>query len=382
MKLDNGVTLLTSHSSKPEWLTKSDFMLRKASTDNPGKEVSNFLSKSSLEGKQVWYFTAPASLPITVIKDMEIDLAKAQSGGAILNHKGDSYGLDLEPYTTSSQIQLLIPSKGGEKYNTCMSLAAPKTLKLYTNPAQVNRGIDSTVHLRRIAEFGGSSKVSSTATDQYVRKPKPVRQQPENLKPRFTPIGVPTKKPTPFQVTKSKQVSDTSSSSGSDSDVEMADASAPAPSVPSKKHQAAGTNGKPKRKQPSDTSSSDSDSSTSESEEEPSPPKKKSKATDKAAKRAKVSPVKELVKPTTNSPAPAVQAENIDVPSSLGKKSKTKSTPIPPPAVGRTLSEAHGTPSKTPSSTKSKKDKKSKAEETPKAVTQTPIPPPSYGIGK
>lgn len=92
-------------------------MLRKAASDNPGKEVSEFLSKSNLDDKQVWYFTAPASLPITVIKDMEIDLAKAQSGGAILSHQGDSYGLDLEPYTTSSQIQLLIPSKGGEKYN-------------------------------------------------------------------------------------------------------------------------------------------------------------------------------------------------------------------------------------------------------------------------
>ncbi|KAI4591747.1 hypothetical protein KJ359_012612 [Pestalotiopsis sp. 9143b] len=346
---------------KPEWLNKSDFMLRKASSDNPGKEVSEFLSQSSLDGKQVWYFTAPASLPITVIKDMEIDLAKAQSGGAILNHKGDAYGLDLEPYTTSSQIQLLIPSKGGEKYNT------------------LNRGIDSTVHLRRIAEFGGSSKVSSTATDQYVRQPKPVREQPKGLKPRFTPIGVPTKKPAPFQAAK-KDAPDSGSSSGSDSDVEMTDAAALPPSVLATK---AGTNGTSKRKQSPDTSSSESDSDSSDSDEEPSPPPKKSKATDKAAKRAKVSPAKELVKPVTNSPAPAIQAENIDVPSSLGKKSKTKSTPIPLPTVGRTLSQdASATPSKTTGSAKSKKDKKSKADSTPKAITQTPVPPPSYGVGK
>lgn len=79
--------------------------------------MSDFLSKSNLEGKQVWYFTAPASLPISVIQDMEIDLAKAQSGDTILKHNGDDYGLDLEPYTTSTQIQLLIPSKGGDKYN-------------------------------------------------------------------------------------------------------------------------------------------------------------------------------------------------------------------------------------------------------------------------
>jgi hypothetical protein len=102
-------------------------MLRKAASDNPGKEVADFLSKSNLEGKQVWYFTAPASLPISVIKDMEIDLAKAQSGGAILNHDGDAYGLDLEPYVTSSQVQLLIPSKGGEKYNSGESAQAFST---------------------------------------------------------------------------------------------------------------------------------------------------------------------------------------------------------------------------------------------------------------
>lgn len=353
-------------------------MLRKASSDNPGKEVSEFLSKSSLDGKQVWYFTAPASLPITVIKDMEIDLAKAQSGGAILNHKGDAYGLDLEPYTTSSQIQLLIPSKGGEKYNT-RTYRVFRTRNYWLIILPVNRAIDSTVHLRRIAEFGGSSKVSSTATDQYVRQPKPVREQPKGLKPRFTPIGVPTKKPAPFQAAK-KNASDSGSSSGSDSDVEMTDAAALPPSVLATK---AGTNGASKRKQSPDTSSSESDSDSSDSDEEPSPPKKKSKAMDKAAKRAKVSPAKELVKPVTNSPAPAIQAENIDVPSSLGKKSKTKSTPIPPPTVGRTLSQdTSATPSKTTGSAKSKKDKKSKADSTPKAITQTPVPPPSYGVGK
>ena len=83
--------------------------------------MADFFNKTNLEGKQVWYFTAPASLPITVLKEMEIDLAKATAGHAILNHQGDSYGLDLEAHATSTQIQLLIPSKGGEKYNTCES---------------------------------------------------------------------------------------------------------------------------------------------------------------------------------------------------------------------------------------------------------------------
>lgn len=97
-------------------------MLRKAASDNPGKEVADFFNKTNLEGKQVWYFTAPSSLPITVIKEMEIDLAKATAGNPILNHQGDDYGLDLEADVATTQIQLLIPSKGGDKYSTRKSL--------------------------------------------------------------------------------------------------------------------------------------------------------------------------------------------------------------------------------------------------------------------
>lgn len=91
-------------------------MIRKASAENPDKELIDFLGKSNLEGKQVWYFTAPASLPISIIKDTEIDLPKAQAGGAIINHKGDGYGLDIEPFSASTKIQLMIPSKGGDQY--------------------------------------------------------------------------------------------------------------------------------------------------------------------------------------------------------------------------------------------------------------------------
>ena len=96
-------------------------MLRKASSSNPGKEVADFFSNANLEGKQVWYFTAPASLPITVLKDMEIDLSKATKGEALLTHNGDNYGLDLESYATNTQIQLLIPSRGVDKYTSCKS---------------------------------------------------------------------------------------------------------------------------------------------------------------------------------------------------------------------------------------------------------------------
>lgn len=346
-----------TNRSRPEWLNKSDFMLRKAASDNPGKEVADFLSKSNLEGKQVWYFTAPASLPISVIKDMEIDLAKAQSGGAILNHSGDAYGLDLEPYVTSSQIQLLIPSKGGETYS---SGELTHTIPVQLSPTNlafntVRRPIDSTVHLRRIAEFGGASNVSATASDSYVRKPKPVRQQPKNLKARFTPIGVPTLKPTPVAATrKAKAASDSDSdSSDSDSDVEMTNA--PNLATPSS---AATSQGNLKRKQPAEEAGSDSDSSdSSDSDEEPAPPKSSSKPT----KRNK-----------TETAPPSSQVSKA-----------SKSTPVPPPSLARSKAGAAAnlsTPSKAPDSTKGKKGKtkgEKKADEgSAKKVSQTPIPLP------
>lgn len=249
----------------------------------------------------------------------------------------------------------------------------------------MDRAIDSTVHLRRIAEFGGASKVSSTATDQYVRKIRPVREQPKNLKPRFTPIGVPTQKPSAVPIQKPQapkakpaESSDSSSSDG-DSDVEMTDAATLPPSVLAKK---AGTTASGvKRKQDSD---SDSDTSSSESEDEVPPPKAKS--AEKSSKRAKTSSEMKLEKPTTSS-APAVQGENTGQPASQLSLSEKKATPIPPPTIGRSfshLSSANDTPSKAPATSTSKKDKKLKkndkaAESASKTIKQTPIPVPTFG---
>lgn len=237
----------------------------------------------------------------------------------------------------------------------------------------VNRSIDSTVHLRRIAEFGGASKVSSTATDQYVRKIKPIREQPKNLKPRFTPFGVPTQKPSaaPAQNAQPKAIkskptakesSDSSSTSDSDSDVEMTDAAAlPQPTAAAKK-----------RKQSAESSTSDSESSSSDSDDEP-PPSKKAKSPVQSPRRTRKS-------------ARVAQAENAGIPIRKlpSPAAAKKSTPVPPPAIGRSISEQSAT-TVTPS--KGKKEKKSKTERgkssdtTPKAISQTPIPVPKFNMG-
>ncbi|KAI1385813.1 uncharacterized protein F4822DRAFT_432672 [Hypoxylon trugodes] len=277
--------------SRPAWLDNSNFVLRKASSDNPGKEVTDFFNKTNLEGKQVWYFTAPASLPITVLKDMEIDLSKATTGEALLNHKGDNYSLDIESHATSTQIQLLIPSQGGDKYSA------------------LNRGIDSTVHIRRKATFGPNGATSATATDDYTPIPKAIRDQPQGLRPRFTPIGVPNPALPQIQLPKPQstpaQDDSSESESESESDEEVA---APKPKKPEV------TNGNLKRKHPGGEKA--------------------------ASKRPKTTTT---ISNKVSSVAPAFQvngtAAKVQTPAKKEKKkdkypvSATKQTPVPVPTI-------------------------------------------------
>lgn len=252
------------------------------------------------------------------------------------------------------------------------------------NSEAVNRAIDSTIHLRRIAEFGGGSKINSTATDQYVRKPKPVREQPQNLKPRFTPIGVPTPTPAPVSATKAKSASsaaaksklvvesklksksESETSSDGDSDEEMADA----PALPVSADPGTTINGGLKRKQPVDDDSSDSDSSDS------------SDSSDNSDSEDE--PAKTLKSPEKSTKRPKTVLDDI-----VKTHDAKKSTPVPTPVMGFSTPgrpAASNTPSKLPGS-KTKSDKKAKkvdasksSEKESKKIKETPIPPPKVGL--
>jgi len=297
--------------SRPNWLESSNFTIRKASSSNPGKEVADFLSTAQLEGKQVWYFTAPASLPITVLQELEIDLADAQSGRAILQHGGDAYGIDLETQAVNSQVQLFIPTKAGNQYHG------------------VKRPIDSAVHIRRQVKFGPDGGESSTATDNYAIKPKAVRQQPQGLRPRFTPIGVPR---LPAAAAPTLSQSNASSTSGTDSDSDSDDEVADAPSAIVTSLPAATL-------------------------------KRKTAAPGAAAKRHKSNTA-------VSTPVPSSQV-------SLG--AVRNETPVPPPSSMGASSIPASTPSRT------KKEKKPKAAATKaasSAKTQTPVPAPAVPFKK
>lgn len=82
-------------------------------------EVTRIFQDAQTQGKQIWYFTAPASLPIEVIQKHPIPLDKIQSGKSFVAHNGDDYNGAFEDASTVHTIKLLIPSKEGNQYQLC-----------------------------------------------------------------------------------------------------------------------------------------------------------------------------------------------------------------------------------------------------------------------
>lgn len=110
------VLLTLPSGSVPEFIAP-DFHLRKLEDSPDASEVANFFSKAQMQGKQVWYITAPASLPITMMQDLTIPLDDADEGKPILTHNGEDYSAAYENSATSSSFRLLIPNKKGDEYS-------------------------------------------------------------------------------------------------------------------------------------------------------------------------------------------------------------------------------------------------------------------------
>ena len=101
--------------------TSQGFQLRRADASNDASDVTRIFRQAKLEGKQLWYFTVPASVPITVVEKMAIPVAQAEQGKAILSHDGQDYGMTFDDAMTSKTIKLLIPNKAGDKYSMSKS---------------------------------------------------------------------------------------------------------------------------------------------------------------------------------------------------------------------------------------------------------------------
>lgn len=82
--------------------------------------VARALKKAKAEGKQIWYFTTPKSVPIEVIREHSIPLDKVHTGKSIFSHEGGDYTAYFEE-PVNHTIKVLVPGKTGNKYETSKS---------------------------------------------------------------------------------------------------------------------------------------------------------------------------------------------------------------------------------------------------------------------
>ncbi|KAL1873927.1 hypothetical protein Daus18300_003799 [Diaporthe australafricana] len=165
----------TKVGSVPEFVAP-DFHLRKLDGSINASDVAGFFENAQMEGKQVWYITAPASLPVTVVQDLTIPMDQAQKGLPVLTHNGDDYRLAFDDPSASSSFRLLIPHKKGQEYS------------------ELGRPVNQTMHFTRSETFPPEGPASVTTTQTVSKTTRPARPQPEGLRARYTPLGVPASK--------------------------------------------------------------------------------------------------------------------------------------------------------------------------------------------
>lgn len=148
------------HGYEPLILSASDFASASASLFE------------NLEGKQIWHISAPDTVNIDAIK--ELDIQAALSGQAILSKDGIDY--NMHPSLASNEV-LLLPQGSDSTYE------------------QSEMKISRSFHLRQM-----SSKPKHQTKGQVEKTPliftaveegeeRIPRKQPEGLKMRYTPFG-------------------------------------------------------------------------------------------------------------------------------------------------------------------------------------------------
>jgi len=85
----------------------------KVSVDGTPK-LGHMFKKSSLEGKQIWYFTAPSSLPISSMG--QISLKDASDGKPIVNHKDMEYGFVRDSAEDKTYTKIMVPNGSDNGY--------------------------------------------------------------------------------------------------------------------------------------------------------------------------------------------------------------------------------------------------------------------------
>jgi hypothetical protein len=77
-------------------------------------QAANTFKKPSLEGKQIWYFTAPASVPISKIK--ETSLLAVKNGEKVCSHDNNDYGFIQDTAEDRTYTKIMVPNSSDDGY--------------------------------------------------------------------------------------------------------------------------------------------------------------------------------------------------------------------------------------------------------------------------
>ncbi|TVY57269.1 hypothetical protein LSUE1_G008278 [Lachnellula suecica] len=156
--------------------------------------------KSSLKGKEIWYFTAPASMPISSLKEMSLSAMK--KGEKVCSYDNNDYGFIQDTVEDKTYTKIMVPNSSDDVYRT------------------ISKPIDQMLHLQRIVQVPGTNTAEESSKATVPAK-KPVRPQPKGLKMRFLPIGFGEGKPGKIG-SDSNSVDGSSTGSASDEEIEEA----------------------------------------------------------------------------------------------------------------------------------------------------------------
>jgi hypothetical protein len=87
-----------------------------ATSSKSSSAISKTFSKANLAGKEIWYITAPASVPASAIQQVSLQNSKKTN----ISHNGSKYGFVEDVADDKTYTKLMVPSDRTDGYETCM----------------------------------------------------------------------------------------------------------------------------------------------------------------------------------------------------------------------------------------------------------------------
>lgn len=83
---------------------------------NEAQRISQLLKGSNIEGKEIWYITAPASVPLSSIEGLSLLAVKERK--KILSYKGDDYAFASGASEVKASTKVMVPNTSDGSYRT------------------------------------------------------------------------------------------------------------------------------------------------------------------------------------------------------------------------------------------------------------------------